>query len=533
MKNKKSIFIVAVLFLVTAMTAEAYAVGIYSRGGRMYNGSIDVTIDKTSYLPGEQIRLRSIVIDKPTNQFGTGSVTTMVSAKVNGVSNTIFTNYSVLGNSYDLRYVAENTPGTYFAEIVPVTGISTLPNPAKFFYTVASKDNGCAAKTCVGASCFNGTTNVAGTKDCGGGCSTTSGGIFSGSSCMPKNEIVPVGTVMGNSWAPAGYNQQGWRDFTCRGGYWEITYDDGGYYNGPAFCSWVKSVDAVCGASNNVPSLSAPTSGFCEKGTYLGMTGTGPWNWSCEGLNGGKMASCSAPLKAGNCGTSNGQYFLSTPTTGLCSTGSASKVTGTGPWSWTCNGAPCSAYKKYDCNNVCSAVYSYTQATFQSSNATCTVPISASTYSPNCSCGIKTSDPFGYTSACLPPSDGVCGTDNGKSFTSPAVPTALCSAGTLSSFTTNTTGNWTWSCLGSNGGENAMDCYATLNVPADGACGEDNGKSLATAPTRLCTIGEPSAIDGDGPWNWSCNGIYGGASKECFSSKANPVNIGDWREVNN
>jgi hypothetical protein len=37
-----------------------------------------------------------------------------------------------------------------------------------------------------------------------------------------------------------------------------------------------------------------PTSGFCSTGTASPVSGTGPWTWSCNGSNGGTTASCSA-----------------------------------------------------------------------------------------------------------------------------------------------------------------------------------------------------------------------------------------------
>ncbi|EKE25918.1 MAG: hypothetical protein ACD_5C00006G0006, partial [uncultured bacterium] len=359
--------------------------------------------------------------------------------------------------------------------------------------------------------------------------STNSGGIFSGAGCMPVNETVPTGTIISNSWAPAGWNQQGWRDFSCQNGFWNIIYDDGGYYTGPAFCKWEKLIDGACGSSNGVPSFTAPTSGFCNSGTYSGTSGSGPWSWSCIGANGGSTASCSAPLAAGNCGSSNGQYLYSTPTTNLCTSGTASAVSGSGPWSWTCNGTACSASKKYDCANVCSSLYSYAQTAFQSSDAACTSPITTPTYSLNCSCGAKASDPFGYTHICLPPVNGSCGSDNGAAFTAPAVPTNLCSAGTQSPLIANTAG-WTWNCLGINGGTNAS-CFATLNIPMNGVCGMDDGKNLDSAPTNLCSVGTPSAVTGSGPWNWECAGIYGGSNTSCLAKKAIEVNTADWKEI--
>jgi YVTN family beta-propeller protein len=47
----------------------------------------------------------------------------------------------------------------------------------------------------------------------------------------------------------------------------------------------------------------------------------------------------------GVCGASNGGSFLLTPKTGLCASGTASAVTGSGPWNWTCNSTACTANK--------------------------------------------------------------------------------------------------------------------------------------------------------------------------------------------
>ncbi len=42
------------------------------------------------------------------------------------------------------------------------------------------------------------------------------------------------------------------------------------------------------------------------------------------------------PQAANRCGPANGLIALRPPTTGLCSTGNASALTGSGPWLWTC-----------------------------------------------------------------------------------------------------------------------------------------------------------------------------------------------------
>jgi hypothetical protein len=47
----------------------------------------------------------------------------------------------------------------------------------------------------------------------------------------------------------------------------------------------------------------------------------------------------SATPTIGVCGASSGESLTVKPTTGLCTTGTASSVSGTGPWSWTCAGS--------------------------------------------------------------------------------------------------------------------------------------------------------------------------------------------------
>jgi hypothetical protein len=70
------------------------------------------------------------------------------------------------------------------------------------------------------------------------------------------------------------------------------------------------------------------------------VTGKGPWNWTCSGSNSGSKASCSANLEInGVCGSAEGESLLKAPTSNLCKACKASKVTGKGPWDWTCTGS--------------------------------------------------------------------------------------------------------------------------------------------------------------------------------------------------
>lgn len=55
-------------------------------------------------------------------------------------------------------------------------------------------------------------------------------------------------------------------------------------------------INGVCGSANGVTTSSAPISNLCSAGNASSVTGSGPWSWTCNGSNGGTNASCSAPL---------------------------------------------------------------------------------------------------------------------------------------------------------------------------------------------------------------------------------------------
>jgi hypothetical protein len=106
-----------------------------------------------------------------------------------------------------------------------------------------------------------------------------------------------------------------------------------------------SSVNGTCGSSNGGSDSTAPTANLCSAGTASSVSGSGPWSWSCAGSGGGTNATCSAKKVAsaqpvnGACGSSNGGTVSTKPTANLCTAGTASTVSGSGPWSWSCAGA--------------------------------------------------------------------------------------------------------------------------------------------------------------------------------------------------
>lgn len=57
-------------------------------------------------------------------------------------------------------------------------------------------------------------------------------------------------------------------------------------------------VNGQCGSANGQTLSSAPSTNLCSVGTASAVTGSGPWNWSCSGTGGGTTASCSANLSS-------------------------------------------------------------------------------------------------------------------------------------------------------------------------------------------------------------------------------------------
>lgn len=53
-------------------------------------------------------------------------------------------------------------------------------------------------------------------------------------------------------------------------------------------------VNGACGSSNTALLTTVPTSGLCASGTASAISGNGPWSWDCRSVNGGTTAICSA-----------------------------------------------------------------------------------------------------------------------------------------------------------------------------------------------------------------------------------------------
>lgn len=56
-------------------------------------------------------------------------------------------------------------------------------------------------------------------------------------------------------------------------------------------------------------------------------------------------------------------------------------------------------------------------------------------------------------------------------------------------------------------------------APINGVCGSSNHTYSATKPvTGLCAVGNESPVNGTGPWNWSCSGLFTGTTATCSTT---------------
>ncbi|MFA5013366.1 MAG: hypothetical protein WC520_02255 [Candidatus Paceibacterota bacterium] len=252
---------------------------------------------------------------------------------------------------------------------------------------------------------------------------------------------------------------------------WQCNGSNGGSNMG---CFAYQKINGNCGSANGSSVPTKPTTNLCLAGTASSVNGSGPWTWTCNGINNGTSVSCSAnkstPVVNGNCGSADGSTVSAKPTTNLCSAGSASTVNGSGPWTWICAG-------------------------------------SGGGSTDSCSAN-KSAPPVVI--------NGACGSSHTQIYyTKPT--TNLCNAGIAGTVLISGSNSWLWPCNGINGGATA-GCYAYERV--DAFCGSANGSTVSTKPTiNLCSAGSASAVNGSGPWTWTCNGINGGTNKSCSANK--------------
>jgi hypothetical protein len=282
-----------------------------------------------------------------------------------------------------------------------------------------------------------------------------------------------------------------------------------------------KIIGVVNGVKKDLFTGAAPNNGLTKNLTFVVQNTPGVYSLSFETnsstwLSGASSISYTvvAPAINGSCGSSNGQTLSSAPTSGFCSSGTYSGLSGSGPWSWSCIGANggssswCSAQKLspppvYNCS-IASPTYSFTKENFQSYNATCPSGsnIGWVAYSRDCNMGTRLSDPFGYSAFCVAPTVSIWAAPNPVTKGSPT---------TISWSTSNASSCWAtngWTGWKSNTGGSEFPITPSVNtnytIECWNAVGASSGQqnvtvNVACTPDSSCAANTCTGSQ--------CNGI--------------------------
>ena len=507
-------------------------------------------------------------------------------------------------------------------------GGSTLGAPSSSLCSAGSASSvtgsGPYSWTCVGA--FGGTT-----ASCSSHRSCAAETLSWDTSCSASRTSQPHGFSASLTNTATGYS--GAATTSCSEGAWSLSGTS---------CDAI--VNGACGTADGGSTLGAPSSSLCSAGSASSVTGTGPYSWTCAGAFGGTTASCSSHRSCatqtlswdtscsasrtsqahsfsasltntaagfsgtattscsegswglsgtscdavvnGACGTADGGSTLSAPSSNLCTAGSASIVTGSGPYSWTCVGAfggttaSCSSHRSCDAETLSWDASCSASRTSQPHGFSASLTNTATGYSgaatTSCSEGS-----WGLSgTSCDAVVNGACGTaDGGSTLSAPA--SSLCSAGSASTVTGS--GPYSWTCVGAFGGTTAScgshrscatqtlswdtSCSASRTSQAhgfsasltntatgysgaattscsegvwslsatscdavvNGACGTADGGSTLSAPSsNLCTAGSASTMTGSGPFSWTCVGAFGGTTASCSSHRSCATQTLSW-----
>jgi hypothetical protein len=223
------------------------------------------------------------------------------------------------------------------------------------------------------------------------------------------------------------------------------------------------------------------------------------------------------PPVNGTCGSSNGGFFTAAPAANLCTDGTASAVAGTGPFNWSCAGsdggttASCSAQLQVvtpPADVTPPTAVSFVTSGTSGYNAAITVTFSEK---------VLMTKPLGTIVKIGTFNTAVTGT--GSVFT---VRLMSCCISKLVAGTTYTLTIPAGSFRDSAGNLNTLITAPVVfgavpaPTPVNGVCGSANSGTFAVAPvTNLCSAGTASAVAGANPFVWSCTGSNGGTTASC------------------
>jgi hypothetical protein len=258
-------------------------------------------------------------------------------------------------------------------------------------------------------------------------------------------------------------------------------------------------ISGECGSDDGQTLTSAPAN-LCTTGTASAVSGNGPWSWSCAGSNGGATANCSAAvqtyaLTASAAPTAGGSASC-TPNPvnhGADSTCTANAASGYvfSNWSGDCTGATCTLTNVTAAKDVIAS-------------------FSRRDYSVSATAGANGSvSPSGAQTAA-----------HGATIRFSVTPASGYGIASVSGCGGSLSGNLYTT------GPITDDCTVSASFSANavsGVCGSDHGKALSSTPTNLCATGTGSGVSGSGPWSWTCGGTGGGADASCAATTSHTV----------
>ena len=243
-------------------------------------------------------------------------------------------------------------------------------------------------------------------------------------------------------------------------------------------------VNGTCGSSAGVAMYLAPTDNLCSAGTAGGVSGNGPWTWTCFGIKSGSDASCSSNL----------QSYAVTFTAGFGGTlsGNASQTVDSGASTTSVTAVPAAGYHFVSWTGTDGFL------------PTTTNPLTVGNVA-----AIQT---FTANFA-ADPVNGICGGSNGGTFRTAPV-TGLCAAGSGTALSGS--GPWSWTCIGLSGGTTAS-CAAGIDVTgptlvvstlADGAITSNSTLNVSGTVADLSGV---AAVTVNGSAVVVANGVFSSA----------------------
>ncbi len=284
-----------------------------------------------------------------------------------------------------------------------------------------------------------------------------------------------AGRAMAYSWNYVVPEGAGLGAYTLKVGVFTPGWSSDVYWNNSAASFELAStppVNGACGTASGVAASAAPTQNLCASGSASRLTGTGPWTWACAGSNGGAAASCST----------------------IASQGAPAKFQVA-----SASALPATVVLGHAVSLA---------ANVQSSAAASNMIVDLEVYDPT---GAKVGQTYFQgqnfsANHALP---------YAFSYTVPAAKSSGKYTLKVGVFGAGWSPNVYWN--------NSATTFAVsgAQAPVNGACGSSNGQTLASAPTgSLCAAGAASAVGGNGPWQWSCAGTNGGTAASCSASRA-------------